>query len=159
MGMVMAKWTSQEQPADVGFWASRASSRAHLLGTWPSLAEDAGKPSPGPAPELRKRSTMLHGLPHPDHTSQPMILKCHLLHSTIHFIHSTNRAEPSPPFQAPEPGKARYALKPPCLLAVCPRSVVQPSQPIFSISLLPHSKLFLLHGGRSHFIPGFSLFH
>lgn len=28
MGMVMVKWTSKEQPTDVGFWASRASSRA-----------------------------------------------------------------------------------------------------------------------------------
>ena len=63
MGMVMVKWTSKEQPTDVGFWASRASSRAHLLGTWPSLAEDAGKPSSGPAPELRERSTMLHDSP------------------------------------------------------------------------------------------------
>jgi len=40
MGMEVAKWTSQEHQADVGSWASRASSRAHLLGTWPSLAGD-----------------------------------------------------------------------------------------------------------------------
>ena len=105
MGMGVAKWTSQEQPAGVGSWASRANSRAYSLGTWPSLAGDADKPSPGPAPELGERSTMLHRLPDPDHTPQPMVLKCRLLHSTIHFIHSTNRAEPSPHVRLQNQGK------------------------------------------------------
>ena len=158
MGIGVAKWTSQEHPADVGSWASRASSRAHLLGTWPSLAGDqASCPLGQPliwekdlqCPTDSPIKTILLNLwfSNVAFFTQPFTLFIQQIQLNLVHISGSRTRESR---VCPE-----ASLPPSC--------VSQVSCAILSAYFLncPSSSLKAISStwGRSHFIPGFSLFH